>query len=106
MGTLILSFVVLAGCVSLWLLTLFSTSLFWRAFGASWLATACLTFYTWTNPALWLVVCDVTLLLWSLSLTPLQLLLAPTDMRESHAASNILWNPENVEIPKSQIEAE
>lgn len=99
-------------CIALLILSLLSTSLYWRAFAVSWLATICLSYYLWSLPrpvslqSVLISFLNLLLFLWSLFLSPIQLVLAKKEDEESHSDSTILWDPETTGISRKDIKAE
>lgn len=100
-------------CVALMVLSLWSTSHYWRTLSVSWLATLSIGHHylahdeeLTTGQNVWLCSLSITLLMWSLLLTPFQLLLTAAEDRKPTAVSKVLWDPELFGVKKFAIKAE
>ncbi|KAF1352032.1 hypothetical protein BDV97DRAFT_348629 [Delphinella strobiligena] len=100
-------------CVALMVLSLWSTSHYWRTLSVSWLATLSVGHYylhydedLTTGQLIWSCSLSITLLMWSLLLTPFQLLLTAAEDRRPTAVSKVLWDPELFGVKKFAIKAE
>ncbi|MCJ1470073.1 hypothetical protein MMC07_008718 [Pseudocyphellaria aurata] len=100
--------------VALFVVSLWSGSHFWRTICVSWLASVSVSYYVAANYGtlstfefLWAFSLCATLVLWSILLTPVQLLFSKREERKPTTAPAVLWDPaESTDIKRASIRAD
>lgn len=99
--------------LALFVATLWSVNHYWRNLSVSWLATVSVTYFALANfhevtlmQRVWLLALASTLLLWSLLLTPIQLLVTSPEERQPTAQVEVLWDPFCIGVGPDAVNAE
>jgi hypothetical protein len=93
--------------------SLWSIDHYWRNLSVSWLATISMLYFVSVNfhsvtlmQRIWFIALVSTLFLWSLLLTPVQLLISKPEERQPTAQFEVLWDPLCVGVGPEEVQAE